>query len=59
MTPNRVILIWRQYAKAGPLTPDLLSVTRGGGVYPPGEDRKKGRKREREGLCSVRPIMTR
>lgn len=50
MTPNRVILIRRQYAKAGPLTPDLLSVTCGGkGVYPPGEDRnEKGGERERE-----------
>lgn len=49
MTPNRVILIRWQCAKAGPLTPDLSSLTCGGGggerVYPPGEDGKKGRKR--------------
>lgn len=27
MTPNRVILMYRQDAKTDPLTPDLLSVT--------------------------------
>lgn len=47
MTPNRVILIWQHYVRAGPLTPDLLSVTcRGeGGVYPPGKDGKRARER--------------
>lgn len=30
MTPNRAILICQQWATAGPLTPDLLSLTCGG-----------------------------
>lgn len=58
MTPNRVILIWWQYAKAGPLTPDLLSVTCGGRGLSARRGQKE-REKEREGLHSVTPIMTR
>lgn len=47
MTPNRVILIWRQDAEAGPLTPDLLSVTCGGGA-PSARKGQKEREKERE-----------
>lgn len=58
MTPNRVILIWQHYVRAGPLTPDLLSVTcRGkeGSIHQERTEREQGR----EWLCSVRSIMTR
>lgn len=47
MTPNRVILIWQQCARAGPLTPDLLSATwrgvGGGHIHQERTERERAR----------------